>query len=378
MLALETKKVKLSDKFNTKIWKAGYTDTNKLDSFSTVSKIIERSSNIGTVNMIDKAFDRDIKKFVAAIESLNLTCKMSTRRGQESMLRMSHGYQISMAPINMLSFYNAIANNGKMVKPRLVCGLRYNTGEDEIFEPEIINKSICSSATLDSVRLALSRVVGQGSALQIACSPYGISGKTGTAMIYLENEKSYELKNSGLGRELSSFCGYFPEKNPRYTCIVVLYSKYLTKSEKENFSASSIAVPVFRKVSDKIYALYIGKDFKPSETNAPENIPYMKSSRGENLSIIADKLDLPLAVGSNGWIRVDTVNKKLQTSEISVKKGIIPDVTGMGLRDAIFLLENKDLKVSYSGIGRVVKQTPEPGVSYNPNQKINLTLAITE
>ncbi|MDR3246381.1 MAG: PASTA domain-containing protein [Prevotellaceae bacterium] len=376
MLALETKKVKLSDKINTKVWKEGYTDTNKLDTFSTVSKIIERSSNIGTVNMVDKAFDRDIKKFVAAIEKLNLTYKMNKRWGQESMLRMSHGYQISMAPINMLSFYNAIANNGKMVKPRLVCGLRYNTGEDEVFEPEIINESICSPPTLDSVKVALSRVVGQGSASQIAGSPYGIAGKTGTAMIYLENEKSYESKSSGLGRELSSFCGYFPEKNPRYSCIVVLYSKYLSKSEKEHFSTGSIAVPVFRKISDKIYSLYIGKDFIiPDKTNAPENIPYVKSSRGENLSIIAEKLNLPITIGSNGWIKVDTVNQKLQTSEISVKKGIIPDVTGMGLRDAVFLLENKDLKVSHSGIGRVVKQTPEPGASYNPGQKITLTLS---
>ncbi|MDR1886955.1 MAG: PASTA domain-containing protein [Prevotellaceae bacterium] len=382
LLAMETGKIRLTDKFNTKVWRKSFFEENKLDSFLSVSKIIERSSNTGTANMIDRAFDGNVENFIKAVKSLKITDSIgnlgetlpfiNTKLGKESMMRLSHGYQLRMAPIHILSFYNAIANNGVLVQPRIVRGLRHSRGGEDIFKPKIISKSICSKTTLDSVRTVLSRVVGQGSAQQIAGSPYGISGKTGTALIYQENEQSYRTK-TGLSRELSSFCGYFPEKNPKYSCIVVLYSRFLNSTETEKFSASSTAVPVFRRVSDKIYSLYIGKPFTPAVTKV--NIPVVKNTRGDNLSIIAERLDLQVAVDDNGWIRVDTADKKLQVSKISVKRGIIPNVVGMGLRDALFLMENRGLKVSYSGIGTVVKQSPEHGVSYNSGQKIHLTLS---
>jgi cell division protein FtsI/penicillin-binding protein 2 len=383
MLAMETGKMNLSEKFNTKVWRERkYIEENKLDTFLTVSRIIEHSSNIGTGNIVDKAFNRDINKFIQAIKALKITDKIENideirpsinpNNNRESMLNLSYGYQIKLAPIHILSFYNAIANNGIMVKPRLVRGsVKRKTGEIEIFDPEIINKAICSKNTLDSVRLTLSRVVGRGSARRIAGSPYGIVGKTGTAKIWLENVKSYETAN-GLSRDLSSFCGYFPQKKPKYSCIVALYTRLLTKSEMEDFYAGSTAVPLFRKVSDRIYALYFDKEFVPA--GSAINIPIIKNTRGENLSIISEHLDLPVNANSGTWVRIDTVNKKLQVSELSLKKGIVPDVTGMGLRDAVFLLENRGFKVSYSGIGTVIKQSPEQGVPYNSGQRIYLTL----
>ncbi|MDR1582818.1 MAG: PASTA domain-containing protein [Prevotellaceae bacterium] len=381
MLALETGKISIADKFNSKVWR-GKVEKNKLDTFLTVSRIIEHSSNTGTANMVDKAFDNDVEKFVQAIKDLKITDRIGNldeiqpsinrERVTGSMLNISHGYQVNMAPVHILSFYNAIANNGVMVRPRLVNGfIRHGTGVKKMFAPEIINKSICSKSTLEAVRTVLSRVVGRGSAWQIAGSPYGIAGKTGTAKIYLGN-KGYET-NDGLSRELSSFCGYFPQKNPKYSCIVVLYTRFLNKTEMDNFYASSTAVPLFRKVSDKIYALYINKDFIPSDE--PVNIPIVKSGRGKNLLIISEKLDLPVPVeNSDTWIKVDTINNKLRLSELSIKKGIVPNVIGMGLRDAIFLLENRGLRVSYSGIGTIVKQSPEQGITYNPGQRIYLTL----
>jgi cell division protein FtsI (penicillin-binding protein 3) len=380
MLALETGKVSLSEKFNSKTWR-GLTEENKLDSLLTVSRIIEISSNMGTGNMVDKAFNRNTEQFVNAIKTLKIIDKIdnvdenkpyiNTKWGNESMLRISHGYQMNLAPIHILSFYNAIANNGIMIKPRLTCGLiRYNTGKTEMFKPEIINKSICSKTTLDTVKKVLSRVVGQGSAYQIAGRPYGISGKTGTAMIHLGNGTYY--KDNELSCELSSFCGYFPEKKPKYSCIVVLYSKYLTKKERESFFASSTSVPVFGAVADKIYALYLEKTFAPAGNTA--NIPAVKNTTGENLSIISQTLDLHIPVDSEGWLKVETADKQLQTSEISITPGIIPDVTGMGLRDAIFLLENQGLRVSHSGTGTIVKQSPESGAPYSSGQRIYLIL----
>jgi cell division protein FtsI/penicillin-binding protein 2 len=382
MLALETKKIKLSDKFNTKVWRdKKNVEKNNDDTFLTVSQIIEQSSNIGAGNMADKAFKGDVNEFIKAIKALKIIDKIedmdetrpsiNPNNNRASILNIAFGYQIQMAPIHILSFYNAIANNGVMMKPRLVRGMiDRRTGKTKIFNPEVINNSICSKNTLDSVRLTLSRVVERGSALRIAESPYGIVGKTGTAKIWLENVKGYETAN-GLSRDLSSFCGYFPQKNPKYSCIIVLYTKLLTKSEMDNFYASSTAVPLFRKVSDKIYALHFDRNSLPA---GPTCIPSIKNTGGKSLSIIAKQLDLPVSVDSDTWFRVDTVNQKLQLSEISLKKGIVPDVTGMGLRDAMFLLENTGLKVSYSGIGTVIKQSPEQGVPYRTGQRIYLTL----
>jgi cell division protein FtsI (penicillin-binding protein 3) len=383
MLALETGKISLSDRFNTKVWRNGKSiEENRLDTFLSVSRIIEHSSNTGAGNMVDKAFNGNTDKFISAIKALKITDGIENMDGarpsinpnnnRESIMNISFGYQIKMAPIHILSFYNAIANGGVMVKPRLVRGLKRRTGELEIFKPEIINRSICSGNTLDSVRLALSRVVGRGSARRIAGSPYGIVGKTGTAKIWLENVRGYETAD-GLGRDLSSFCGYFPQKNPKYSCIVTLYTKLLSKPEMEDFYAGSTAVPLFRKVSDKVYALHFNRTFSPA---APARIPTVKNTDSENLAVISKKLNLPLSPDgdSNTWFRVDTTGQKLQLSEIPLKRGTVPDVTGMGLRDALFLLENMGFKVSYSGIGTVVKQSPEKGVPYSSDQKIHLTL----
>jgi cell division protein FtsI (penicillin-binding protein 3) len=382
MLALETGKVKLSDRFSTGVWRGKkYTDENKIDTVLTVSRIIEVSENIGTGNMVDKAFNRNVNKFIQAIKALKIFDNIKHMDGirpsiiqsnsNETMLKISHGYQVKMAPVHILSFYNAIANNGVMVRPRLVNGVvRRMTGETEMFEPEIINKSICSKSTLDSVRATLSNVVGRGSAQRIAGSTYGIVGKTGTAKIWLEESKSYQTDKGS--RELASFCGYFPQKKPKYSCIVTLYTKYLNSEEMKNFSASSTAVPLFGKVSDKIYAFYFDKKFTP--VNDSKNIPIIKNTRGNNLSIISKELGLRIPDSENTWVKVDTANKQLNISGISLKNGIVPDVAGMGLRDAIFLLENRGLKVSYSGLGKVVQQSLEQGTQYNSGQKIHLTL----
>jgi cell division protein FtsI (penicillin-binding protein 3) len=385
MVALETGKVKLSDTFSTKVWRANrpeeYKEDNTLKPYLSVSRIIELSANVGTGNMVDKAFDRNINTFVRAVKDLKITDKIgnldeispsiNVERDSKSMLYISHGYQVKMAPIHILSFYNAIANDGILVRPRLVRGVvRHSTGVEEIFEPEIINKSICSPKTLALVRSTLSNVVGKGSAGQIAGTQYGISGKTGTAQIYLGN-KNYATTD-GLKRETASFCGYFPENNPKYSCMVVLYTKFLNKTELKNFSASHTAVPLFKTVSDKIYALYTDKSFTPVENSI--NMPVIKNTRRKNLVQISEQLDLPLFTGNDAWLKIDTVNGKLQASKLSFKQGIVPDVVGMGLRDAVFLLENRDFIVSYSGTGTIVEQSPEQGLPYKPVQKIHLTL----
>jgi cell division protein FtsI (penicillin-binding protein 3) len=386
MLALETGKVRLSDRLSAELWRGRKISGNTVkDTVLTVSRIIEQSRNAGTGNIVDKAFDRSVEKFVRAIKDLKLFDRIekidetrpsiNTVWNEESILKISHGYQVKCAPIHILKFYNAIANNGVMLEPRLVRGLvRRTTGETEIFKPKIANRAICSKSTLDSVRLVLSRVVGRGSAWRIAGSPYGIVGKTGTAEIWLEDVNSYKTANGK--REISSFCGYFPQKNPVYSCIVVLYTKFLDSVKMKEFSASSTAVPLFRKVSDKIYALCFGRMF--THADAVTDMPVMKNTRGKNLSIISEELNLPVSGDGHAWVKANTSDRKLQISELPLKKNTVPDVTGMGLRDAVFLLENRGLKVSYSGLGTIVKQSLEQGAPYSSGQKIHLTLEIED
>ncbi|MDR2027227.1 MAG: hypothetical protein LBQ01_06695, partial [Prevotellaceae bacterium] len=298
MLALETGKVSISDRFNTKKGRwFKQPEKHSHDSIMTVSEIIEKSLNTGTGNMVDRAFDKSTGKFVQAIKDLGILDRIgdlnetapwiNSKTDSKSVFFISHGYQVKMAPIHILSFYNAIANGGIMVRPRLVCGtVSRSTGEREMFSPEIINPAICSKTTLDSVRKVLSRVVGQGSAAGIARTKYGIAGKTGTAQIYTDKGN---YANAGDSRELASFCGYFPENSPKYSCIVVLYTKFLNTNERKNFSASSTAVPLFKKVSDKIWALYTGKEFEPAKN--PVRIPAVKNTAGKNLSVISETLN---------------------------------------------------------------------------------------
>jgi cell division protein FtsI (penicillin-binding protein 3) len=383
MLALETGKVRISDRFNTKVWRRTVTERNSFDSIYTVSRIIERSSNIGTGNMVDRAFDRDLERFVAAIKALKITDRIGNMneisptinpgRDAKSMLHISYGYQVKMAPIHILSFYNAIANRGVMVKPRLVRGIVRRNGDRELFRPTIINRAICSSATLDSVRLVLSRVVGQGSAWSTAGTPYGVVGKTGTAQIYLGNKKY--ITANGLRRELSSFCGYFPQRSPEYSCIVVLYTRLMNEDELSEFSSSLTAVPVFKEISSRIYALYIDTAFSP--VISAVDSPVIKNTTGEKLALISELLNIPITVSSDSWVTIDTTanaTTPVKTSELALTKGTIPDVRGMGLRDAIFLLENRGFVVSYYGKGTIVRQQPESGVPYSSGQKILLTL----
>ncbi|MDR1898110.1 MAG: PASTA domain-containing protein [Prevotellaceae bacterium] len=370
--ALETGKIKITDKINCdegcvyvkknnrteKYWNQVKEVDNKEFGELSVSEIISKSVNIGTAKMVHIAFNGKSEKFIKAIKNLGVLDTLGLSEAVPyinsdpktvSMYHISHGYQVRMSPVHTLSLFNAIANNGTMVKPRLVCGIQYITGEKKMFEPEIIKKSICSSNTLNSVKEVLAKVVESGSARFYGQTWYGISGKTGTAQMYVN--KRYT------DRDLASFCGYFPKNKPQYSCIVVLYSKHLSDEERKNVFGSRDAVPVFREVADKIHALnpHNLRELDTSKTAQP----LIKNTSGKNLSTIATELNLPVDAGNNEWVKIDTVNNKFKVSKISVKQEIIPNVVGMGLRDAMFLLENRGLRVIHKGTGTVVKQTPE-------------------
>ena len=372
--ALETGKVTIHDSIDcdagtiesrdkrSKRWK-NVSDKNKKFGKQTVAAIMEMSMNIGTAKMTDKAFGNNGKKFVEAVRRTGIVDTISDMNAAgtfllspteklwnvNSMYFISHGYQVRLTPLHILAFYNSIANDGRRVMPRLVRGVKYNTGRETIFDPVIADKEICSRKTLDAVRTVLSGVVTRGSASSINGSRYGIAGKTGTAQMY----PNYD-------RDAASFCGYFPAKAPRYSCIVVLYTKKLTVEEREKVYAAELAVPLFRDIADKIYTLdpenrrpFVPREFKP---------PHPKNVSERKLQIIVKELELPPFT--------TVADMFVQGSA----RGVMPDVRGMGLRDAVLLLERRGLRVKFSGVGHVVRQTPEQGARCEPRQSVVLEL----
>ena len=352
-----------------------------------LQRIIEKSLNVGTAKAVDAAFRGKEKEFISALKKLHIAdtldiglseratpflkdvgAKSSQHGGRwasNSMYMIATGYEIDVTPINILCFYNAVANNGIMVKPRLIRGLRYKTGEKEDFDPEIIDKSICSPATLEKVRKVMSGVVSEaGTASRIRGTEYGIAGKTGTAQ---------QLSGGGyIHRHRASFCGYFPENNPKYSCIVVLYSV----SDEDTYGGKW-AAPLFKEIADRIYALHpeIRQPYMPVPYELPD-MPRVKNTRGKNLSLIAEKMKLKLGSETDkmAWVIAKDTAGMIKTSRLNIDSRSMPSVEGMGLRDAVYLLETMGMRVVIRGTGLVTKQSPAPGTAIKKGGRAVLEL----
>jgi cell division protein FtsI (penicillin-binding protein 3) len=252
---------------------------------------------------------------------------------------MSIGYEMTITPLQMLTFYNAIANDGVMVKPQLVKYISEAGRMTETFEPEVIKKSICSEKTLKMARQYLEGVVEWGTARNIKNDIYKIAGKTGTAKV---NENGVYIPKYN-----ASFAGYFPASNPKYSCIVVIY-----QPNDGHYYATQVAAPVFKEIADIVYATEI-------------NI-HPEKKRDEHL-LIAD--------GKRVSRPTTNVDSTLSYAEF-MKKKTIPDVKGMSASDAIYLLENMGLTVRVKGRGLVKKQSLEPSYAYRKGDHIYLNLEI--
>ena len=348
-----------------------------------------RSSNVAFAKLADQYYHTQPSKFVAHLHHFRLdtitgiditaasgkpTIKKPTNRSwsKTTIPYMAHGYEELVTPLHMLMLYNAIANNGTMMKPYLVNAVKEYGVDYKIIEPQVLVEKICSDETLAQVKECLSAVVdsihGTGHKV-LYDSAYAIAGKTGTAVTAMNN-KGY---NKGNKIYQASFIGYFPAGQPKYTIAVVIQNS----RESKLVYGADVSGTVFKEISDKIYARYLSnkKYFSPyiSDTTL-----YNYYGLKNELSSIFETLNVRFvdsANGSGSWRNMSIKNNAaMLQGAVNTSGQVTPSVIGMGLKDAVYLAENKGLKVIANGRGRVTSQSLPPGATFKKGQAITLLL----
>lgn len=353
--------------------------------FTTVSvkKAFERSSNVGMAKLAYQYYYKKPNDFAAHFSRLHLNertgidlvgegrpvIKTTESRtwSATTLPWMAFGYEVLQSPLQTAMLYNAVANNGKMMRPYLVNAIMEYGKPVKEFEPVVVMDSICSSRTLTQLKDMLEGVVLNGTATKLQTPYYRIAGKTGTALVANGNrgyaDKIYQ----------SSFAGYFPADDPQYTCVVVIKNR----PHAAKFYGGTVAGPVFREVADKLYALAVQKPRPVRGTPGLDTLMPMKGGKGSEWKSIVQALNLPWqgSLTSSNWVRPEIKDKKVSFRGLEQGPGIVPDVKGMGLKDALYLLENAGLRVVIRGAGKVSSQSLAGGSRINKEQTIVIELS---
>jgi cell division protein FtsI (penicillin-binding protein 3) len=277
---------------------------------------------------------------------------------------MSHGYGFEITPLHTLALYNAVANDGVMIKPIIVKSVRKADEVEESYKTEILNRRICSAATLKKLRLLLEGVVEQGTAKNIKGTHYRIAGKTGTAQILHQGRYTR--------RYITSFVGYFPAHQPKYSAMVLI------RNPRGWYQyGSSVAAPVFKEIADNIYArdIQLHEPMSLASVTESDVLPVIKAGKQEDLTLICDELGIssqPLT--EEEWVRTARTGNTVNWKKNLQGEGIVPDVAGMTFRDALYLLERSGLTVFYEGRGRVVQQSLVAGTRISKGDRIYIRL----
>jgi len=287
-----------------------------------------------------------------------------------TLIQMSYGYELSLTPLQILTFYNAVANNGKMMKPYLVREIKNGSEVVRKIKPEVLNASICNKKTLDLAKELLLSVVETpkiGTATRLRNDNYRIAGKTGSAQTYNENTGGFDKNIRG------SFCGFFPADNPKYTCIVVVQA-----GAKSHTVGGGIVADIFKKISDRIY--YADHELR-NQMNVDAGkfvtIPNSYNGYGRDFSRVFKLLNLPQAqtTAQSEWVQTAVEENKMYYTAINMpdrSEKITPNLKGMGMRDAVYLAENAGLRVKCVGYGKVVTQSILAGTPTKNYSEITL------
>ena len=355
----------------------------------TVKKAFYTSSNVAFAKLINDNYQAEPMKYINHLQKFHLdkmtgieivassgkpTIKTTKNRSwsKTTLPYMAHGYEELVTPLHMLMLYNAVANNGRMMKPYLVSAFR-NYGVDvQQFEPVVLEEKICSDETIAMAKECLKAVVDSvhGTAHRVVYDPlYSISGKTGTAVSALDN-RGY---NKGNKIYQASFIGFFPSEKPIYSMAVVIQNS--NKSKK--VYGADVSGTVFKEISDKIYGRYAN-----SNTNIAGRVDssyYFGAGYKNDFASIFNFLQIPYtdATPSGSWRNMAMQNARADVkppADWQAQNNTMPNVLGMGLKDVVYLLENKGLKLNIAGRGRVISQSIPVGTVLQRNQKIEVTL----
>ena len=353
----------------------------------SVQKIFEMSSNVGFAKIVLNSYKNNPEKFINRLYSMGLNQTLGVEiEGEKepnikfpndtlwssiSLPQMAIGYELELTPLQILAFYNAVANNGKLIKPRFVSEIQQFGSTVRTIEPVVLNPAICSQATILKVKEALLGVVERGTATNIRDANYQIAGKTGTAQIARGKTGYKDLDNKVEYR--ASFVGYFPADKPKYSCIVVVSTPSNTQ-----YYGNVVAGPVFKEIADKLYVTNLDLH---SSINSVENqnivAPYSKNGYKTDLDLIFSVLGIDITftkIINSPWVATTKLENAVQFDNYLVQTQVVPKVVGMGARDAVYILESIGLKVEIQGRGMVRFQSIEPGTAVRRGEVIKLEL----
>ncbi len=360
----------------------------------SVKTIIEKSSNVGVSRMIDENYGKDPQAYIDALkrEGAGIPLDLPLAGAQNPIMKtnpkdekrwwkttlawMSIGYESLLPPISTCTFYNGIANNGKLVKPRFVKAEMKDGKILREFPIEVLRERMCSDATLQKVRGVLENVVSapRGTGRRARCPQFGVAGKTGTAQIAAPG-KGY---HSGVMRYFVSFCGFFPYDNPQYTCFVGI-RKYSLPA-----SGGTHCAPVFAQVAQAVMATGMNHRIPAEVYDSTSTMtPTLKNGNIEETQLVLNEISIPYNVSDTNkskteaqqWCTTDTTSGRLRLAQVAIEEGKIPNVMGMGARDAVYAMQNAGIKAKLKGAGHVVSQSIAPGTVYKKGIKIDLLLS---
>ncbi len=392
MAAIEHHKVKLTDSLIFKHNYVTYYRRHLYDSHVynhgrfTVRDAFEHSSNMGISTVIYNSYKENPTQYADFIYSLGLNEKTGIEIKGEPLPKVYHpkdkshywsgltlpwmsiGYEVMLTPLQILTFYNSVANNGVKVKPMLVTEIQQDGKTVKNFETKIMNPKIASENTIKTAQSLLEGVVLRGTGKKLKNDNYKIAGKTGTAQI--AEGKNYKAEKRK--RYNATFVGYFPADNPKYSMIVVVNAP-----KTHGYYGATVSGPVFKEVADYIYAnsISLDKNFI-ADTVKTNKLPVRFPVWFDDIDEIVESLNMKSVeyTDKSNWVIPESLGDVLAYSPVEEKVTVMPNVKNMTAKDAVFLLESMGLEVNVNGRGKVVGQTIRPGKSVKPGNKVALKL----
>lgn len=350
-------------------------------SIMTAKEGFEESSNVAITKMINTYYGDNPSKYTSKLHSWGLndllglqipgeaTPLVKTPKSKSwsklSLIQMSYGYELKLTPLQTLVLYNGVANGGKMIAPLFVKEIRHLGNTVQKFEARVINKQMASKVAISKMQAMLRGVMVEGTGKKLASPLYTSAGKTGTAQM-ADHNRGYRAR-----RYQSSFAGYFPAENPKYSMIVVI------RNPRNGYYGGTIAGPVFKELADMVYAndlnlqgVFGKKSINLAGTKIPVTLRGSKEASVKVYEALGFSTSSLIPVTQN----IDTSNKDVPFVDVTIKEGVVPNVVGMGLVDAMYTMENAGFKTNIAGRGKVTTQSLNPGDKLKMGTHVSIQL----